>query len=67
LFRSSKTKWNGIRICLEAVKQDGLALQYVKNQTPEICLEAVKQDGLALKFVENKTPEICLEAVKQKI
>ena len=47
---------------LEAVKQDGNALQYVKEQTPEICLEAVKQDGYALRYVnENiftKEPEI---------
>ena len=38
---------------LEAVKQNGFALQYVKEQTEEICLEAVKQDGYALKFVES--------------
>ena len=45
---------------LEAVKQDGWALQYVKEQTPEICLEAVKQDGYALRYVKKQTPEICL-------
>ena len=38
---------------LEAVKQDGYALQFVKNQNEKICLEAVKQDGYALQFVEN--------------
>jgi hypothetical protein len=54
-------------ICLEAVKQNGLALEFVKEQTPEICLEAVKQDGLALEFVKERTPEICIEAVKQKM
>ena len=32
-------------ICLEAVKQNGYALEYVQEQTPEICLEAVKQNG----------------------
>ena len=51
--------------CLEAVKQDGHALQFVKEQTPEICLEAVKQNGLALQYVIEQTPEICLEAVRQ--
>ena len=34
--------------CLEAVKQDGWALQYVKEQTEDICLEAVKQNGCTL-------------------
>ena len=41
-------------ICLEAVKQDGLALYYVNNQTEAICLEAVKQDGEALQDVDDK-------------
>jgi len=50
---------------LEAVKQDGYALKYVKEQTPEICLAAVKQDGHALRYVKEQTPEICLAAVKQ--
>jgi hypothetical protein len=50
---------------LEAVKQDGNALQFVQNQTTEICLEAVKQNGNVLRHVQNQTPELCLEAVKQ--
>ena len=50
---------------IEAVKQNGLALRYVKEQTPDICLAAVKQNGLALRFVKEQTPDICLEAVKQ--
>jgi len=50
---------------LEAVKQNGYALQHVRDQTPEICLEAVKKHGYALQYVKDQTPEICLEAVKQ--
>lgn len=50
---------------LAAVKQDGWALQHVKEQTPEICLAAVKQYGYALQYVNEQTPEICLAAVKQ--
>jgi len=50
---------------LEAVKQNGYSLRYVREQTPEICLEAVKQDGNSLQYVRTQTPEICLEAVKQ--
>ena len=42
--------YNNETECLEAVKQDGLVLQFIKNQTPEICLEAVKQNGMALQF-----------------
>ena len=45
--------WNDPKYCLEAVKQNGHALEYVKEQTPEICLEAVKEDGYALRFVKD--------------
>src|SRR5574344_2129491 len=57
--------WYDPEFCLEAVKRDGHALEFVKNQTQEICLEAVKQDAYALRFVKEQTPEICLQAVKQ--
>jgi len=50
---------------LEAVKENGNALRYVKEQTEAICLEAVKQDGDALQYVKEQTEAICLEAVKK--
>jgi len=54
---------------LEAVKQNGMALQFVDIQDNTLyqylCLEAVKQNGLALQFIKKQTYEICLEAVKQ--
>ena len=43
---------------LEAVKQDGDALQYVKEQSEAVCLEAVKQDGYALRYVDIRIFEI---------
>jgi len=50
-------------MALEAVKQNGMALQYVKNTTPnylEICMEAVKQYPLAIQYVnkQNQTAEM---------
>src|SRR5574344_1958171 len=60
-----KKDWNNPKYCLEAVKQNGYALEYVKEQTPEICLEAVKQNGYALQYVKEQTQELCLEAVKE--
>ena len=53
------------KLCLEAIKRDGYAIRFVKEQTPELCLEAVKQNGYALQFVKKQTPKLCLEAVKQ--
>ena len=40
-------------LCMLAVKQNGLALQYIPAtiQTKELCEEAVKQNGLALVYV----------------
>ena len=38
-------------VCLEAVKINAYALEYVKEQTPKICLEAVKKDGWVLRYV----------------
>ena len=57
--------WSNEQECLEAVKENGLALKFVNTQTPEICLEAVKQYGCALAYVSHQTPEMCLEAVKR--
>ena len=54
---------------LEAIKQNGMALQFVDIQDDilyqYLCLEAVKQNGMALQFIKKQTYEICLEAVKQ--
>lgn len=47
-------KWSDKKQCLEAVKESGYALAYVKEQDKDICLEAVKSDGYALKFVRDK-------------
>jgi hypothetical protein len=54
-------------ICVEAVKQNGLALKFIKNRykTPKICVIAVGQNGLALKYVNEQSEKICLTAIKQ--
>jgi hypothetical protein len=49
---------------LKAVKKNGRALEYIKQQTLEICLAAVQHNGDALRYVDEKTPEL---AVRQKI
>ena len=56
-------------ICMEAVKQDGHALNYVPEELriEALCMEAVKQDGSALCDIpeELRTEALCMEAVKQ--
>ena len=56
---------------LAAVKQDGLALEYVSREiasNPDIVLVAVEQNGLALEYASKEiasNPDIVLVAVKQ--
>ena len=50
---------------IDKVKQNGYALQYVKEQTEEICKLAVSQSGYALKYVKEQTEEICKLAISQ--
>ena len=47
-------KWYDKKYCLEAVKQNGLALQFVKNQTEEICLIALNKNVEAIDFIDIK-------------
>lgn len=54
-------------ICMEAVKQDGLLLKYVKCKSESICFEAVKQNGNAFKYVpKNMHSELLLITVLKK-
>jgi hypothetical protein len=39
---------------MAAVKQNGDALRYVREQSPEICMAAVKQNGDTLQYVRDK-------------
>ncbi len=48
-----------------AIKQDGLYINCVKNQTEELCLLAVKQNGNALCWIKPQTPIVCIEAINQ--
>ena len=54
-----------LNAALEAVKKDGYALRYVKDQTEAMALEAVKKDGYALQYVKDQTEAVALEAVKK--
>ena len=42
------------KYCMEAVKKNGDALRYVKEQTEAICMEAVKENGYALSYVKEQ-------------
>ena len=48
---------------LAAVKQDGTAIEYIKNPTEEVQLAAVKQDGTAIEYIKNPSEEVQLAAV----
>lgn len=44
--------------CMNAVKRNGLNLQFVKNQTLEICITAIENNPMAIQFVKNQTDMI---------
>lgn len=52
------------RAIMDIVRQNGMVLEYVKEQTSDICMEAVRRDGKMLKFVKKQTPELCAIARK---
>ena len=63
--RESLQKWSDNVYCLNEIKYDINALQFVRNQTDEMCLITVKQNGLSLQYVHKQTKLICSEAIKQ--
>lgn len=62
---------NNTRVVLEAVKEDGLALEYASPQLQNnkvVVLEAIKQNGLALEYASSELqndPDIVAHAVRQ--
>jgi hypothetical protein len=67
--RVPPTFWENYALCLEAVRADGAALEWVSATVmcEELCIEAVKADGFNLGSVPDayKSEEVCLAAVKQ--
>ena len=55
-----------LELCFDAVKKNGMALQYVPDEfiTLELCFAAVQEDARALQYVPNafRTPELLLAA-----
>lgn len=56
-----------VRICEEAVRSFGYAIQYVRTQTENIALLAVTQDGLSLEYVDEEfhTEYVITRAINQ--
>jgi hypothetical protein len=50
---------------LEAVKQDGFYIQYIRSPSEKIQLAAVKRNPFSIQFIENPSEEMQLEAVKK--
>jgi hypothetical protein len=67
LFINTITHFDDVSIefWINIIEDDGLALQFIKEQTEEICKLAVQQDGVALQYVKEQSKEICKLAVQQ--
>jgi hypothetical protein len=46
------------KVQLEAVKQNGYAIQYIDNPTEKVQLEAVKRDVNAIQFIKNPSEKV---------
>ena len=54
-------------MCIEAVKNNGNALQWIPNELrdKEMCITAVENDDSALEFVPNELHELCVERIDE--
>ncbi len=52
-------------ICKQIVKENGFALQFVKNKTYDICKIAIEKHGWPIKFIDNPSEELKQLAVKK--
>ena len=50
---------------LEAIKQNGNNIMYIRNPSEKVQLEAVKQNGNIIQYINNPSDNVKLEAVKQ--
>ena len=62
---SNEEVFNNEELQLEAVKQNGWAIQYIENPSKKVQLEAIKQNGYAIKYIKNPSEKVQLSAVKQ--
>ena len=56
--------WNDEKFCLQAVKDNPYALQYIDKQTEEMCMIAVRKAGWSLQYAKIQTEEMCMIAVR---
>src|SRR5436189_226905 len=66
-----------IKICMEAIKQNGFGLEYIKynrfskEEYERICMKAIEQNGMALRcvkydiFSKEEYKKMCIKAIKQ--
>lgn len=54
------------KVCLAAVRQNGLNLRFIRVQTEEICLEAINENPEALMYVSYQTEKLIKNAVSRR-
>lgn len=64
-FRLADVGSNLEQECFQILKENGLFLEYLREQTPELCQTAIKQTYHALKFVHHQTKALGELAIQQ--
>lgn len=52
------------QVQLEAIKEHGNAIEYIKNPSERVQLEAVKENALAIRHIKNPSEQVKLESVR---
>ena len=50
---------------IEAVKQDGYALEHIEEQDENLCTVAVQENGYAIRYAKDQTERVCVAALGQ--
>lgn len=64
-LRNRKEIWTDENFCKLIIKNDGMYLKFVKDQTDELCKLALEQDGNILRHVKSQTYEMCKIALRR--
>ena len=57
--------WN--QICERAVKQNGMAIQFIDDRNWYIWHMAARSNGLCIQFADNPSDSLCIEAITNNV
>lgn len=62
-----RLRYGLIQITLDMIRNNGLLLEYLTEQTEELCELAILSNWMSLRFVINQTERLCILAIQQDL